>query len=233
MSIQSAVLQIEKRIQQACERIHRNPAEITLIGVTKTVESDVMNEAILSGIRHFGENRVQEVLRKRPDIVGEVTWHLIGHLQTNKVKQIIEQVDLIHSVDSLRLLQEIRVRALQVGKCANVLIQLNISEEESKFGIETEDLEALLQNAAENEGVKICGLMTIAPFTDDPEDVRIYFKDMKVIFDQLKKRTLHNVEMKYLSMGMTGDFEVAIEEGSNMIRIGTGIFGARDYNTTH
>lgn len=231
MSIQSAVDKINQRIEEACRRVARDPKEIVLIGVTKTVEADVMNEAIEAGILHFGENRVQEVLRKRPHIKGDVQWHLIGHLQTNKVKQIIDQVDLIHSVDSLRLLEEIRLRSQAIGKEAQILIQLNIAEEKQKFGIESENLEMLLQNAAQNEGVKINGIMTIAPFTDDPEDVRIVFKEMKVIFDALKNRNLHNVEMKYLSMGMTGDFEVAIEEGANMIRVGTGIFGSREYNT--
>lgn len=231
MTIQSAVDRIKQRIEDACLRVERDPKEIILIGVTKTVEADVMNEAFEAGIIHFGENRVQEVLRKRPDIKGQVQWHLIGHLQTNKVKQIIDQVDLIHSVDSLRLLEEIRLRSLALGKEAQVLIQLNIAEEKQKFGIESENLELLLQNVAQNEGVKINGIMTIAPFTDDPEDVRIVFKEMKEIFDALKERTLNNVEMKYLSMGMTGDFEVAIEEGANMIRVGTGIFGARAYNT--
>lgn len=230
MTIQSAVDRIKQRIEEACLRVERDPNEIILIGVTKTVEADVMNEAIEAGILHFGENRVQEVLRKRPDIKGSVQWHLIGHLQTNKVKQIIDQVDLIHSVDSLRLLEEIRLRSLALGKEAQILIQLNIAEEKQKFGIESESLELLLQNVAQNSGVKINGIMTIAPFTDDPEDVRIVFKEMKVIFDAIKQRKLNNVEMKYLSMGMTGDFEVAIEEGANMIRVGTGIFGARTYN---
>lgn len=229
MSIESNLKDIHRRIQSACQRVGRDPEEIILVGVTKTVEADVMNEAYDFGVTDFGENRVQEILRKQPDIVGKPKWHLIGHLQTNKVKQIIDKVDLIHSVDSMRLLEEIGSRAEQIGKTMEILIQLNIADEESKFGTEKGELEEMLAFVSRNNSLKVLGLMTIAPFTDDPEDVRIVFKELKNIFDDIKTRAIQNVEMKYLSMGMTGDFEVAIEEGANIIRVGTGIFGARDY----
>lgn len=230
MTIEASLKWIHSRIDQACLRVGRDPAEITLIAVTKTVEPDMMKIAQRYGIQHFGENRVQEILRKQPQIEEPVTWHLIGHLQTNKVKQIIDKVDLIHSVDSERLIDEISLRATQAGITAKVLLQLNIAEEESKFGIEANHIESLIQYAASKKGIKVCGLMTIGPFTDDPEDVRIVFKELKKLYERFKTTDLQNIEMQYLSMGMTGDFEVAIEEGSNMIRVGTGIFGARDYS---
>lgn len=230
MLIEESLKRLKSRIDEACLRVGRDPEEITLIAVTKTVEPDMMKTAQACGIKHFGENRVQEILRKQPQIVDPITWHLIGHLQTNKVKQIIGRVDLIHSVDSERLIDEISLRATQAGIEAKILLQLNIAEEASKFGIETEQIESLIHYASGKEGIRVCGLMTIGPFTDDPEDVRIVFKELKKLYDHFKTANLQNIEMQYLSMGMTGDFEVAIEEGSNMIRVGTGIFGARDYS---
>lgn len=221
---------VNTRIAAACKRSGRSISDITLIGVTKTVEADVMQRALSCGITQFGENRVQEVLRKKPEIEGKATWHLIGHLQTNKVRQIIDHVDMIHSVDSLKLLEEIELRAMQAEKVMPILLQVNIADEETKFGVETAEVETLLDRAKSLKWVKVKGLMTIAPFTDDPEDVRMVFREMKILYERLKAIYCNEpIEMKHLSMGMTGDFEVAIEEGATMIRVGTGIFGERQY----
>jgi len=220
---------IYTNIEAACKKSGRNPEEVKVIAVTKTVESDVINEAISTGVNAIGENRVQEITRKFDDIENVIEWHLIGHLQRNKVKYIIDKVDLIHSVDSVRLAKEINNQAKNLNKVMPILVQINVAKEESKFGIEKTDVHDFMDQIREFEHLKVKGLMTIAPFYDDPEDVRIYFRELKGIFDQLKDQNEANVDMQYLSMGMTNDYEVAIEEGANMVRIGTGIFGRRNY----
>jgi PLP dependent protein len=177
-----------------------------------------------------GENKVQEILRKYDAIPDDVQWHLIGHLQTNKVRQILDHVALIHSVDSVHLASEIQKRAEKSGRIVDSLIEVNVAQEESKHGLKLGDVEPLLREIEAMKNIRICGLMTVAPFTDDPEDVRIYFKELKQLFDHLKGVKLENVKMEILSMGMTNDFEVAIEEGATLIRVGTGIFGERDYH---
>jgi len=208
----------------------RNPNDITLIAVSKTVESPKVREALEAGINNLGENRVQELIKKYEDLKDtDIKWHMIGHLQKNKVKYIIDKTVLIHSVDSLSLAEEIDKRAKNRGLVANVLIELNIGEEESKFGIKEENIYDFIKSLENFENIRVLGLMTVAPFCENPEDVRWVFKKMKDIYDKISTMNLKNAEMKYLSMGMTNDFEVAIEEGSNMIRIGTAIFGARKY----
>lgn len=228
--INDNIRRIQAEIAGICSQTGRNPEDITLIAVTKTVDPDRINHAIDCGIGHVGENKVQEVTAKYDFISKKVKWHLIGHLQTNKVKYIIDKVDLIHSLDSQSLAQEINKRAEKAGIVKEVLIQVNVAKEESKFGIDFEDIDSFLYSLAGLSNIRVCGLMTIAPYYEDPELVRPVFKQLKIKFDALSKSDLPNIEMRYLSMGMTNDFTVAIEEGANMVRIGTGIFGKRNYN---
>ena len=191
---------------------------------------DEINEAIDCGITDIGENKVQEIMDKY-EHVKPVRWHLIGHLQTNKVKYIIDKVSMIHSVDSLKLAQEINKRAQQHNLTMDILIQVNSAEEESKFGITTEETGQLIRDILDScENIRIRGLMCIAPFEENPEDVRVYFAEVKKLYDEYGKMEHPHLDFKYLSMGMSGDFHVAIEEGSNLIRVGTSIFGARDYS---
>lgn len=205
------------------------PKGVKLVAVSKTKPLEDMEQAYQCGIRDFGENKVQELMYKIEDFNKEdVIWHLIGHLQRNKVKYIVGKVNLIHSLDSIKLLEEIEKQYAKKGLKANVLIEINIGMEENKSGIMKEDLEELL-NAIENcNYVNVEGLMTVIPIGDE-NSCRIHFKEVKNIFDNLSKRNFKNIEMKYLSMGMTGDYKIAIEEGANMVRIGQGIFGKRDY----
>lgn len=220
---------IEERIQKACERAGRLRDEVQLIAVSKTVEADVMNASIDVGVTDLGENRVQEIRRKFDD-VKPAKWHLIGHLQTNKVKYIIDKVDLIHSVDSLKLAEEISKRAKSHHREMSILLQVDMAEEAQKFGMATEEVKDLLNQILELENIHVEGLMFIAPFVDDPEEVRDHFKSMKVLFDDIQRSMTHErLHMKHLSMGMTGDFEVAIEEGATLLRIGTGVYGKRNY----
>lgn len=222
--------EINEKIDAACKRADRNRDDVTLIGVTKTIDEEIINASLSYGITHIGENKVQEVTRKYEQINEGVKWHLIGHLQSNKVKYIIDKVDLIHSVDSLKLAKEIDKRAGQHNKIMEVLIQINIADEDSKFGVPMDRLSELLKEISKMLHIKVVGLMNIAPFYGDSELARKDFKVMKNIFDTIETVALDNVEMKYLSMGMTGDFEVAVEEGANLLRVGTGIYGARDYS---
>lgn len=220
---------IEERIQAACDRAGRKRDDVQLIAVSKTVEADVMNASINVGVTDLGENRVQEIRRKYDD-VKPANWHLIGHLQTNKVKYIIDKVNLIHSVDSLRLAEEISKRAGAHDKEMSILLQVDMAEESQKFGMATEEVKYLLNQILELANIRVEGLMFIAPFVDDPEEVRGHFKKMKMLFDEIRSSMSHErLQMKHLSMGMTGDFEVAIEEGATLLRIGTGVYGKRNY----
>lgn len=228
MSIKENYDGILKRIEATCKKTGRNPKDIKVIAVSKTVDSERAKNAIEAGVEHLGENRVQELVKKYEELeVIDVKWHMIGHLQKNKVKYIIDKVELIHSVESLSLAEEINKRAEKNDLVANVLIELNIGEEESKFGISEDHVYDFIKSMEDFENIKVLGLMTVAPFCEDPEDVRWVFKRMKNIYDKVSTMNFKNTEMKYLSMGMTNDFEIAIEEGSNIIRIGTAIFGAR------
>jgi len=204
------------------------PKGVLLVAVTKTRSVEEINEAIQLGVTDIGENKVQEILEKY-ERVSPVRWHLIGHLQTNKVKQIIDKVYLIHSVDSFHLAAEINKRAAQAGIMMRILIQVNAAEEESKFGIPSGETEALIRDIlAQCPQLIIQGLMFIAPF-DDPQNVRGYFNDVKRQFDQLKKIKHPRMDFQVLSMGMSNDYEVAIEEGANLVRVGSAIFGTRNY----
>jgi len=219
-----------KKIDTACKKTGRNPKDITLLAVSKTVESDRAKEAVEAGIKNLGENKVQELIKKYEELKDiDVKWHMIGHLQKNKVKYIIDKNILIHSVESLSLAEEINKRAKNSNLTADVLIELNIGEEESKFGINEDNVYDFIRSMEQFENIRVLGLMTVAPFCENPEDVRWVFKTMKNIYSKISIMNLRNTEMKYLSMGMTNDFEIAIEEGSNIIRIGTAIFGARKY----
>lgn len=220
---------VQQRIEAACRRAGRDPAVVTLITVSKTIDVDRINAAVAAGAATLGENRVQEVLAKRDAVSPEVRWHLIGHLQTNKVRQIIDKVDLIHSLDSLHLAEEIQKRAQLAGRTVDLLVEVNVGAEDSKFGLAPEAVRGFLESLQGMDRIRILGLMTVAPFLEDPESVRMVFRSLKGLFDELKDLKLPNVQMMHLSMGMTHDFEVAIEEGATMVRVGTGIFGARDY----
>ena len=222
--------QVEKKIQAACERAGRNREEVTLIAVSKTKPIDMLMEIYDAGSRHFGENKVQELCDKIEKMPTDIKWHMIGHLQRNKVKYIVgNQVALIHSVDSYRLAEEINVQAKKKNVIVPILVEVNIAEEESKFGILAEDAIELVKQIAALENICIKGLMTIAPYVENAEDNRLYFRQIKQLSVDIRNKNIDNVSMEILSMGMTGDYEVAIEEGATMVRVGTGIFGERDY----
>ncbi len=202
--------------------------DVTLICVSKTRQIDEMKEAYACGARDFGENKVQELIGKYDSLGLDTRWHFIGHLQTNKVKYIVGKVHLIHSLDSIRLLQEIEKRYSAKNEIANLLIQVNIGKESTKTGVAVEEIDAIIKIAEECKNIKIKGLMATIPIGDE-ENCRRYFAQMKDIFDNLKTFKYKNVSMEFLSLGMSGDFQIALEEGSNMIRLGEVIFGLRDY----
>ena len=231
MSIKSNIEYIQELKTKAAEQSGRKGEDVLLVAVTKLHSPDEMNEAIDAGITDIGENKVQEILDKY-DKVKPVRWHLIGHLQTNKVKYIIDKVSMIHSVDSLKLAREIDKRAAQHDIRMDILIQVNSAMEESKFGITTEETDQLIKDISEQcPNITIKGMMCIAPYADDPNEIRGYFAEVKSLYDKYKDSELERVDFEYLSMGMTHDFEVAILEGSNLIRVGTAIFGYRDYRS--
>lgn len=231
MSIKENIDVILERTKSAAIRSGKNPEDIIIIAVSKTVDAERAREAAENGLINLGENRVQELVSKFEQLSDiDVKWHLIGHLQKNKVKYIIDKAELIHSVEDLELANEINKRALNHNITANVLVELNIGEEDSKFGIDEKSVYEFIKSMEQYENIRVLGLMTVAPFCENPEEVRWVFKKMKEIFDKISVMKLKNTEMKYLSMGMTNDFEIAIEEGANIIRIGTAIFGAREYN---
>ena len=220
---------VEARVAAACERAGRKREDVTLIAVSKTKPVEMIREIMECGVVDFGENKVQEMCSKMEVITEPLHWHLIGHLQRNKVKYIVDKAYLIHSVDSMRLAQEIQKEAQKHEVTCNVLVEINIGGEETKSGVPKEEAMELVKGIAELPNVKVKGLMTIAPPVEKPEDARGYFKEMKAVFEEIKAADIPGVEMKELSMGMTGDFEVAIEEGATMVRVGTAIFGARNY----
>lgn len=229
MGIADNIKIIEEKIHKACEKAGRKREDVLLLAVSKTIEVPVIMEAVEFGVKELGENKPQEINRKYLEIPG-VKWHQIGHLQTNKVKYIIDKVCLIHSLDSVKLAQEIDKRAKAKGITMDVLVEINIADEESKHGVTYNEAESLALEVSKFENLRVKGLMCVAPFTDDPEDNRKYFKKMYKLFVDIKGKNYDNIDMEYLSMGMTNDYEIAIEEGSNIVRIGTGIFGARNYN---
>ncbi|MCH4188597.1 MAG: YggS family pyridoxal phosphate-dependent enzyme [Megasphaera sp.] len=219
---------VQKRIDDAAARVGRTD-KITLVAVTKNHPVEYMKEAAADGITDVGENRVQEALEKRkafPD--NHLTWHLIGHLQTNKAKHAVEHFDLIHSIDSVHLLQAVDKEAGKIGKVQDILLQVNVAREESKFGMAVEDFPAVCQQAKDLEHVRVVGLMCIAPDYDNVEDVRPVFRIAHALYEHMQSK-FPSGQVRYLSMGMTHDFEIAIEEGANVVRVGTAIFGPRNY----
>ena len=222
--------QVEQNIERACKKAGRARSEVTLIAVSKTKPVEMIQEIYDAGCRDFGENKVQELCEKIEQLPNDIKWHMIGHLQRNKVKYIIDNhVSLIHSVDSYRLAEEINIQAKKKNVIIPILVEVNIAMEESKFGISPEDAIALVEQIAELKNVKIEGLMTIAPYVVDAEENRLYFRKIKQLSVDIGNKNIDNVSMKILSMGMTGDYMVAIEEGATMVRVGTGIFGERNY----
>ena len=222
--------EVEEKIQSACQRAGRDRSEVTLVAVSKTKPAATLQEAYELGVRVFGENKVQEIREKYEVLPKDIEWHMIGHLQTNKVKYIVDKVRLIHSVDSLRLAEVIEKEAEKHNRVVDILLEVNVAEEESKFGLKTDEVLPLAERITEFSHVRLRGLMTIAPFVENPEKNRAIFANLHKLYVDIKEKNIDNGTVSILSMGMTNDYEVAIEEGATMVRIGTGIFGARDYS---
>lgn len=220
---------IRKKIEDACKKAGRESDEVQLIAVSKTKPVEMLREAYDEGCRNFGENKVQELVDKYEVMPKDIKWHMIGHLQRNKVKYIVDKVYMIHSVDSLRLAEEISKEALKKNITVSVLIEVNVAGEETKFGVAPSEVEGLIRQISVLPGISVKGLMTIAPYVDDPEDNRRYFTALKQLSVDITKKNIDNITMNVLSMGMTGDYAVAIEEGASYVRVGTGIFGERQY----
>lgn len=219
---------VRKEITEACERAGRRKEEVTLIAVSKTKPVEMLREAYDAGARDFGENKVQELLEKIPAMPQDIRWHMIGHLQRNKVRSIVGKVYMIHSVDSLRLAEEISREAVRQQVTVRILLEVNVAGEESKFGTTVQEALSLAEDAAKLPGIRVEGLMTIAPYVEDPEENRIIFKKLKQLSVDINSKNIDNVSMNVLSMGMTGDYSTAVEEGATCVRVGTGIFGHRD-----
>lgn len=220
---------VEEKIRQACERSGRKREDVTLIAVSKTKPVEMMEEAMQAGIRVFGENKVQEILKKEVLLPADIDWHLIGHLQRNKVRQIAGKVARIHSVDSLRLAEQIQKEYEKIEQTAQILVEVNVARETSKFGLMPEETEEIIREIAVMPNIHVCGLMTIAPYVEDPEENRIHFRNLRKLLVDINAKNIDNISMRELSMGMTGDYETAIEEGATFVRVGTGIFGSREY----
>lgn len=218
---------VEKEITEACNRAGRDRNQVSLIAVSKTKPVGMLQEAYDAGIRDFGENRVQELMEKMPVLPADIRWHMIGHLQRNKVKYIVGKVWMIHSVDSLELAEEISKEAVKKQVTVRILLEVNVAEEESKFGVTVQEALGLAEAAAKLPGIRVEGLMTIAPYTEVPEENRIYFQRLKQLSVDIYDKNIDNVNMNVLSMGMTGDYSIAVEEGATYVRVGTGIFGER------
>lgn len=221
---------VQEKIAAACAKCSRKPEEVTLIAVSKTKPVSMLQEAYRLGVREFGENKVQELCEKYEVLPEDIHWHLIGHLQRNKVKYIVDKAALIHSVDTLKLAEEIQKEAAKKQVTVAVLLQVNVAKEESKSGFYEEELMDAVEKIALLDRIRIQGLMTIAPFVEDPEDNRQFFSRLKQLSVDITRKNIDNVSMNMLSMGMTGDYLIAIEEGATHVRVGTGIFGARDYS---
>ncbi|MBQ9015361.1 MAG: YggS family pyridoxal phosphate-dependent enzyme [Firmicutes bacterium] len=227
--IRGNLIKVRERISSAASQAGRDESEVCLVAVSKTRTPEEINTAIDAGVTDIGENKVQEIMDKY-DAIKPVRWHMIGHLQTNKVKYIIDKVDLIHSVDSLKLAKEINKRAGQHEKTMDILIQINPADEESKFGVSLSGTKELLEEILETcENIRVRGLMSVAPIAEDPNDVKVYFDEVKKQYDEFSRIEHPRLDFQYLSMGMSHDFEVAIGSGSNLVRVGSAIFGERDY----
>ena len=223
---------IRSRVARACSRVGRNPSDVTLVAVTKTFSSDAVRAAVQAGVTDIGENYVQELLEKREALAAEnIRWHFIGHLQTNKVRFVAEWIAMIHALDSMTLAAEIDRRAARAGRVIDCLVEVNTTGEQSKFGITPGDTIDFVNSLAGLSHLRLAGLMTIGPFLPDPEGSRPMFRALRELRDEVASRRLPNAPMEHLSMGMTGDFEVGIEEGATMIRLGTAIFGRRSRKT--
>lgn len=220
---------VEEKIQEACRRSGRKREDITLIAVSKTKPIETLQHAYDLGVRVFGENKVQELSEKYDALPDDIHWHMIGHLQRNKIKYIIGKTELIHSVDSLRLAEAIEKEAAKRNLTVDVLMEVNIAREESKFGLLPEEVDEFIEKVQKLPHLQVKGLMTIAPFVENPEENREVFAQLKKLSVDIATKNAHNITMSILSMGMTNDYQIAIEEGATMIRVGTGIFGARDY----
>ena len=228
--INENISKVRENIVKSCEKAGRNPEEVTLIAVSKTKPVSAIEEALMSGTLDYGENKVQELCDKYDVLPKNIRWHMIGHLQRNKVKYLVGKTYLVHSVDSLRLAEQIEKEFAKHNQVCDILVEVNIAQEESKFGINAKETEELIRKIAKFEHVRIKGLMTIAPYTEDPESNREYFREIKKLSVDIRDKNIDNVSMDVLSMGMTGDYMVAVEEGATMVRVGTGIFGERNYN---
>lgn len=230
MSVCENYLAVEEKVKEACRRAGRNRDEVTLIAVSKTKPMSMMEELLPLGVVDFGENKVQELTAKEEALPSGLHWHMIGHLQRNKVKYIVDKAFLIHSVDSLRLAEAISQEAGKKNVTANILIEVNVAGEDSKFGVRPEETAALAEAISKLPNISVKGLMTIAPFVENAEENREVFRNLRKLSVDIEEKKFNNVTMAVLSMGMTGDYEVAIEEGATMVRVGTGIFGERDYS---
>ena len=229
LSINENIIAVNENINKACKAAGRSRDEVTLIAVSKTKPVEMLMEAYEAGVRDFGENYIQELVDKMPQLPSDVRWHMIGHLQRNKVKYIIDKVSMIHSVDSLRLAEEISAQAMKKNVEVDILVEVNVAQEESKFGTFSSDAVLLVEEISKLPGIHVKGLMTIAPFVDDAEENREYFRKLKQLSVDIAAKNIDNISMNVLSMGMTGDYVVAVEEGASCVRVGTGIFGERNY----
>ena len=228
--LKDALIEVENNILDACERSGRNPEEVTLIAVSKTKPVEMLQEVYNEGIRDFGENYVQELADKIEIMPKDIRWHMIGHLQRNKVKYLVGKVACIHSVDSLRLAEVINERSIKLGVVTEIMAEVNIAGEESKFGFTRDEVFDFAEKVSTMEGVKLVGLMTSAPYVNDPEENRQYFREMKSLSVDINEKNINNINITELSMGMTIDYIVAVEEGATHVRVGTAIFGARNYS---
>lgn len=221
--------QVQKNIEESCRNVNRDPGEVTLIAVSKTKPVEMLREAYDAGARVFGENKVQEIVDKYDHMPSDVKWHMIGHLQRNKVKYIVDKVAMIHSVDSFRLAETIEKEAAKKNVTVPILIEVNVAQEESKYGLKPEEVLPFIEEIADFSHIQIKGLMTIAPYVENAEENREIFRELKKLSVDIAAKNINNVTMSVLSMGMTGDYMVAVQEGATMVRVGTGIFGARNY----
>lgn len=219
-----------KNVHNACERAGRKTDDVTLIAVSKTKPVEMLQEIYDCGCRDFGENKVQEIMDKYEKLPNDIRWHMIGHLQTNKVKYIVDKVYMIHSVDSIKLAKEISKEAVKKNVTVKVLLEVNVAKEETKFGLLTEEVPDFYKEVIDLPGLKVCGLMTIAPYVENSEENRQHFVNLKQLMVDIESEKTDNISVGELSMGMTGDYAVAIEEGATYVRVGTGIFGERNYN---
>ena len=230
MSIKENIIDTYKNIEKAAGKASRNKDDITLIAVSKTKPIEMLLEAYETGIREFGENKVQELIDKYDKLPKDIHWHMIGHLQTNKVKYIVDKAFLIHSVDSIKLAREISKEAVKKNVVSNILIEVNMAEEKSKFGVLANETQMLIEEISKLPNIIVRGLMTVAPYVEDSEENRHIFCKMRQLFIDIKGKNIDNVCMDFMSMGMSGDYDVAIEEGATHVRVGTKIFGEREYN---